>query len=420
VWPLLSRTRLQPLFEPLMYPSRRRILTVGAATAIGHPVFYWVWTRLLPQPYEPAGLRMLATGLGLALLLPAIAGNPTRTVSRVACAALLWLTLPVFFFWMYLCTGGNAIWLAGTCAMLLIYHQVSDWRIAALGSVAGALAAWSLFQVVPPAPGLPAPLPGQADANAFMLGFSWTAALLLGLSSANPARDRINATVASIGIMAHELRTPLATMALIGDAIRVEAPQAPGTAAQKLGQLGGRLRGLVGNMHHQIDTQIANARLLRLPAHKETIAAGELVQQALDHYPFRSSRERECVVLQVRRDFAFRGARVLFCQVIDNIVKNGLRSLAAASNASKPGDLLIEIGTLNDHGRIVFTDRGIGIDTAVQPRVFDLFFTTDPGAGHGLGLAFCKRVVEDAHGNIRVKSETARGAIFTVELPLLR
>ena len=80
---------------------------------------------------------------------------------------------------------------------------------------------------------------------------------------------------------------------------------------------------------------------------------------------------------------------------------------------------MIEVGTLHSRGRIVINDRGVGIDPALQPRIFEPFFSTDRGTGHGLGLAFCERVIQSASGTIRVKSEPARGAIFTIELPLL-
>ncbi|MEP6792114.1 MAG: ATP-binding protein, partial [Ramlibacter sp.] len=160
-------------------------------------------------------------------------------------------------------------------------------------------------------------------------------------------------------------------------------------------------------------------RLMRLPAHKEAVSASDLVREGVAAYPFRSTRERESVTVLVRRDFVFEGSHALFAQVIDNLLKNALRSLAAASSASQPGDLLIEVGTLHDRGRIVITDRGVGIDPELQPRIFEPFFSTDGGTGHGLGLAFCQRVVHSAAGSIRVKSEPARGAIFTIELPIL-
>ncbi len=414
----LTTEIVRPLLEPILHPSRWRIRALGLSTAIGHPLFYLFWGKLLPQPYEPLGLRLLMCSLGLLLLLfrPIYSSPPSRASAAVF-TAIFWITLPVFFSWMYLCNGGNAVWLATMSAMFLIYYHLTDWRIATLGSASGGLVAWLLFRAF--GPDMP-PMTGALIAtNSIVLAFSWYMALMLGLSSSNLRREQINYTLATMGIMAHELRTPLATMSLVGDAVRNEAAHASAAGAQKLELLGTRLHTLVRNMNHQIDTQIANARILRLPRHKETISAAALVQNALREYPFRSTKERECVVLQVHQDFRFEGSQALFSQVIDNLVKNALRSLAAATTASRPGDLLIEVGTLHERGRIVLTDQGVGIEADLQRRIFEPFFSTDRGSGHGLGLAFCKQVVQSARGSIRVKSEPTRGAIFTIELPLL-
>jgi two-component system CAI-1 autoinducer sensor kinase/phosphatase CqsS len=53
----------------------------------------------------------------------------------------------------------------------------------------------------------------------------------------------------------------------------------------------------------------------------------------------------------------------------------------------------------------------------LQARIFQPFFSTNRNTGHGLGLAFCQRVVEGARGSIRVKSVPLRGATFILELP---
>jgi two-component system CAI-1 autoinducer sensor kinase/phosphatase CqsS len=244
--------------------------------------------------------------------------------------------------------------------------------------------------------------------------------ILLGLSSANLRREHLNHTLTTMGIMAHELRTPLATMSLIGDAMRAEVTNPTVIDGEpRLEKLAQRLHTLVRNMNHQIDTQIANARLLKLPGHTEVISAVALVRDVLRDYPYRNAREREAVVLQVRRDFQFECSHALFSQVIDNLIKNALRSLAAASTSTQPGDLLLEVGVLQNRGCIFVTDKGVGIDPELQLQIFEPFFSTDMGTGHGLGLAFCRRVVLGAGGNIRVKSALGRGAAFTIEMPLV-
>ena len=118
------------------------------------------------------------------------------------------------------------------------------------------------------------------------------------------------------------------------------------------------------------------------------------------------------------REFLFKGSHALFLQVIDNLLKNALRSLAAAKSASQPGDILIEVEA-GGRGQIIVTDRGVGMDPNLQARIFEPFFSTDRGTGHGLGLAFCQRVIQGAGGSIRVRSEQLHGAIFIIELPVL-
>jgi two-component system, CAI-1 autoinducer sensor kinase/phosphatase CqsS len=253
--------------------------------------------------------------------------------------------------------------------------------------------------------------------NGFVLGFCVCMGLLLGISSANLRREQLAQTLATMGIMAHELRTPLATITLIGDALQGDWGQAEDPQAHR--KLAERLHLLVRNMNRQIDMQIANAQLMRLPGHKNVISAAELVHAVVTQYPYKGKRESDSVQVRIHEDFRFAGSRALFAQVLDNLIKNALRSLAAASSASKPGDLCIEVGLHEIRGCIVLTDRGVGIDPALQLRIFEPFFSTSVGTGHGLGLAFCQRVVASAHGTIRVKSELGRGAIFTVELPLL-
>ena len=405
--------------EPILHNSSVRIRWVGVFMFSGHPLFAAIWGVWLPQPWENFWLRGAVAALGIPLLfhdkLFALSGNSMLWVFSL----VAWLQLPVFFSWMYLCNGGNTVWLSSMVAMVLIYYHLTDWRLATLGTAAGAGVAWLLFLWVGPAA---EPIAGhQYKIDAAVLGFSWAAALGLGFSSANLRREHLRHTLATVGIMAHELRTPLATMSLIGEAMMGD-PRAQNTGApdKKTQQLAQRLQLLVHNMNHQIDTQIINARLLNLPSHKESVQAGELLRNIITEYPYRSAQERACVVLQVRQDFSFQFSAALFSQVIDNLIKNALKALAAADVPVRQGDLLIEAGTWQGRGRVTITDRGVGIAPQLLPHIFDAFFSTDRGTGHGLGLAFCRRAVQGANGTIAVHSEQGHGATFTLDLPLLR
>ncbi|WP_332826329.1 sensor histidine kinase [Ramlibacter sp.] len=411
-----ASTEVRPsLVEPILHPSQWRIRALGVSTMVGHPLFYVTWAWLLPQPHEDLLLRVLMAIAGfLLLVIPGVTTSPPSRLAAFTFSAIFWITLPWFFSWMYFCNGGNPVWLASLGAMLLIYYHLTDWRLATIGAISGMLVAWLMFHAF--GPEAPAISQTMALTNTVVLAFCWFMGLTLGLSSSNLRREQLNYTLGTMGIMAHELRTPLATMQLIGEALRNEAPQ-HGESAERLQDLAQRLNHLVRNMNHQIDMQITNARLMRLAGHTERISAAALVHDAIAEYPFRNSRERGAVVVRVHEDFQFLGTPGLFRQVIDNLTKNALRSLAAATSATQPGDLLIQVGSHGGRGRIVFTDNGVGMDAELQLRIFQPFFSTDRGTGHGLGLAFCQRVVQAAHGTIRVKSTPHQGAVFTIELP---
>ena len=66
---------------------------------------------------------------------------------------------------------------------------------------------------------------------------------------------------------------------------------------------------------------------------------------------------------------------------------------------------------------IKVADNGIGIPREHLERVFDPFFTTKPaGAGVGLGLSLCQRMILSNQGTIRVDSEVGRGTTITITL----
>ena len=409
---------VEPL-APILHPSPWRLRLFGLALAVGHPLFGWIWTGWIPQRYESVWLRGVMSALGLVLMFPWLTRNLASATTRFLVALVAWIELPLFFSWMYFCNGSGVAWLASVSAMILIYYHLTDWRIATIGVFCGGLVAWALYQGFAPNDFYLNSLERSLDG--VVIGFSWGCALLLGLSSANLRRQHLANTLTTVGIMAHELRTPLSTAALIGDAIQLEAQRQPATArtsAAQLEKLSSRLHGLVRKMNHQIDTEIANAKLLELPHYRELVRAERLVRDVVAAYPFSTTRQRECVQVIIRNDFDFFSSRSQFSQVLDNLIKNALHSLMAADSRYAPGALRIEVGLLRDRGRIVVSDDGMGIDATVLRQIFKPFYSNKRGTGHGLGLAFCQRVVRSAGGSIAVKSDFAVGASFTIELPV--
>lgn len=67
-----------------------------------------------------------------------------------------------------------------------------------------------------------------------------------------------------------------------------------------------------------------------------------------------------------------------------------------------------------------FSDNGIGIDEKNPNRIFDLFYKqhrSEVYEGSGIGLATCKKIVENYGGKIWVESIVDQGTQFTISLP---
>jgi two-component system, NtrC family, sensor kinase len=88
-----------------------------------------------------------------------------------------------------------------------------------------------------------------------------------------------------------------------------------------------------------------------------------------------------------------------------------------ASGAS--GTVRVETSREADGVRLVVADEGAGISPENLDKVFTPFFTTKPpGRGTGLGLAVCHGVVTAHGGRIEIQSEVGRGTRVSVLLPL--
>ena len=82
----------------------------------------------------------------------------------------------------------------------------------------------------------------------------------------------------------------------------------------------------------------------------------------------------------------------------------------------------IRVSTANEPAgeRVILTvqDRGRGIDPVDLPRVFDPGFTTRGARREGLGLVNCRRIVEEAEGEIGIESVTGQGTLVRALIPV--
>jgi len=100
-----------------------------------------------------------------------------------------------------------------------------------------------------------------------------------------------------------------------------------------------------------------------------------------------------------------------FRRVLVNLVMNADESMMDG------GTLTVGAKIVDDSLNIAVADTGKGIPENDLPRIFDMFFSTKE-KGIGLGLPFCKRVVEAHGGSIEASSEVGVGTTFSIIIPV--
>jgi signal transduction histidine kinase len=83
-----------------------------------------------------------------------------------------------------------------------------------------------------------------------------------------------------------------------------------------------------------------------------------------------------------------------------------------------------EIATLQPGGtyyHICFRDNGIGFEQQYANKIFELFqrlHTKNDYPGTGIGLAICKKIVQNHGGHIQASSKLGEGSLFEIYLPV--
>jgi CheY-like chemotaxis protein len=141
------------------------------------------------------------------------------------------------------------------------------------------------------------------------------------------------------------------------------------------------------------------------------LSAADTTRKALQEYAFQGDEEAERVDVRVTGDFMFRGEETAYVFVIFNLIKNALYYLPAYPHAR----VTITVGDQ----QVKVHDNGPGIPLDVQDRLFKPFASSGKSGGTGLGLAYCKRVMEAFGGSIHCDSVPKKFTEFSMTFPLV-
>ncbi len=220
----------------------------------------------------------------------------------------------------------------------------------------------------------------------------------------------------SVAIVAHELRTPLASMRMLVDTLREGRCRDEQQRREYLDLIAGeneRLRRIAENFLLFSRLERGHAALDLEPVPPHAVAARAVVPFAA-----RLAAPGCSFTIEVPETLPeIRADHEALTQVLANLIDNALKYTGEkkriALRAQKNGASLA----------FIVEDNGIGIAPDQRGEIFEPFHQVDQRLsrsreGAGLGLAIVQRIVKAHGGEITVAGEPGKGSVFTVKIPL--
>jgi two-component system, OmpR family, sensor histidine kinase BaeS len=216
--------------------------------------------------------------------------------------------------------------------------------------------------------------------------------------------------------LAHELRTPLASMQATIEGVADGILPHDETTLATLTEQSQRLHRLVGDL-----SAVSRAEERQLMLHPvETLVQDVVFRTAIAARP---RFEAKGITLTASGSDPTGQALVdpdRLAEALGALLDNALRHTAES------GAVTIATSRHGDRSRIVVSDDGEGFDPDLTAHLFERFYRGDTsrtrnGAGSGIGLTIARAIIEAHHGQLRGHSDgPGRGAQFEITLPVSR
>jgi light-regulated signal transduction histidine kinase (bacteriophytochrome) len=163
-----------------------------------------------------------------------------------------------------------------------------------------------------------------------------------------------------------------------------------------------------------IDDLLLFSRFSRDTSERIHVDLNEILRGVLSDFEMQIDNNK--VTIEMDTLPIIKGVKTQMAQLFQNLVGNALKF----KNPEVPTRIAIKCIESKDDYQISVSDNGIGFDDADAERVFTLFQRLNGRSeyeGTGIGLAICKKIVENHGGNITAEGKPKEGAVFTIALP---
>lgn len=219
-----------------------------------------------------------------------------------------------------------------------------------------------------------------------------------------------------INNITHELKTPLATLAIATKSLKkqeiVEAPEAFENTLGIVERQNSRLQKLID----QVMTNSLGSEDLVL--HKEQLVDDVYFKNIVSDFSLSVQSKDLNIDLEIEpKEVMLRIDRFLFTTALLNILEN------AVKYGKETVAIKVQTQLKNNQYQIDISDNGIGISEKNKEVIFDKFYRVTSGNVHnvkglGLGLYYTKQVIDAHSGEISLQSELHKGTTFSIIIPV--
>ena len=414
-----------PSFDKLAKYSVAKVKDVGPPyqlfgifTCVNYVVPYFMWS--FDQFHNQEHLTILRFAAGGLCIFLMLANQWHRKVEKYL--PLYWhftlmFCLPFLTTVMFFCTQAQHGWLLNMGLAVFFLSVLVDWKTFIALNIIGIILGGVYYKSFIETPTV------VLDAQTiYMMVYTFIFSAFIGMLFAKKrgilAHEKADVMRSFTDVMAHELKTPISnckmsveTLMNILQSGRSKKQNGKITIALSnsdyamLKELQERLKVDINRETQLIEMSLMTSKAAVIADDKDEYSMKETVKSAIEEMPL-LTEDRKRLSVDIKDDFTYYGSKQYMIHVIWNLLGNAFKH----GLVSKP-DARITV-TVFDR-QLWVRDTGKGIDNKLLNKIFDRFYTTSSSTG--LGLSFCKMVVEDCGGTISCHSTPGEHTTFVIQ-----
>jgi PAS domain S-box-containing protein len=227
-------------------------------------------------------------------------------------------------------------------------------------------------------------------------------------------------------IASHDLQEPVRKISVFSDMLESTLEKDPAKAKMYLKKITNSTR----RMENLIKDVLGFSQLSNTSKKFEPVDLNETLNDILHDFDLTIEQKKAVIIIQSLP--VIEAIPLQMSQLFGNLISNALKY--SKTDVSPEIKIIGETASLNDKERfnlhkssdyvkIIVADNGIGFNQSYAEQIFNIFqrlHGKDEFAGTGIGLAMCRKIMQNHNGIITAVSEEGAGTVFTIFIPIIQ